>query len=114
MQTSINMSFQDLHSTSDVIMNSSRDNYHNYVLLLDNRSSLINTTGEWSDRNRIVCDEGFYLENNSQYTPLCNFWVSTYKFSTAEDVVFVTIMLAAVVSFVILFIMAVRVQRDTM
>ena len=114
MQTSINMSFQDLHSTSDVIMNSSRGIYHDYVLLLDNGSSLINTTGGWSDKNRIVCDEGFYLENNSQCTPLCNFWVSTYKFSTAEDVVFVTIMLMAVVSFVILFIMAVRFQRDTM
>ena len=86
-----------------------------YITYYVDNSSFLNTTGGWSDTTSI-CAEGFYLENNSQSTmctPLCNFWVSSSKLSTAEDVLFLIVMFVSVASSVVLFIVAVRFQRDT-
>ena len=78
----------------------------------------LNMTGVWSNGTQ-MCAEGFYLENDSDTmiavcTPLCNFWISASRFTTAEDVIFVISMFVAIVSSVILFIVALCFQRDTM
>ena len=64
-----------------------------------------------------TCAEGFYLENNSQTstcTPLCDIWISASEISAAQDVIFVISMFVAIVGSVILFILALGFQRDTM
>ena len=70
------------------------------------------TDGEYS----ITCAEGFYLENSSNITsqciPLCDFWAS--RASESAIVGFIIRMILAVVSSIIVFIMALGPQRDSM
>ena len=47
-------------------------------------------------------------------TPLCSFWVSSLELSLAEDVVFLLSMFTAIIVSVILLIVALWLQRDTM
>ena len=91
----------------------------NLLLTIDDLDigTCLNTTGVWTDTTR-VCAEGFYLENNSDTTstctPLCNFWISASEFSSVGDVIFVVSMFVSIVSSVILLIVALWLQRDTM
>lgn len=66
----------------------------------------------------ITCADGFYPKDNDQSiptcTPLCNFWVSALEFSAAEDVIFVISKFVGIFVSVILFIVAIWFQRDTM
>ena len=64
-----------------------------------------------------TCAEGFYPENDSEIiecTPLCNFWLSALELSAAEDVIVVISMLGAIAVSIVLFIVALWFQRDTM
>ena len=67
-----------------------------------------------------TCAEGFSYydpENDSEIivcTPLCNFWLSALEVSAAEDVIFVISMFEAIAVSIILFIVALWFQRDTM
>ena len=64
-----------------------------------------------------ICAEGFYLANDSQTlecAPLCDFWIPALEFSAAEDVIFVTSMFVAIVVSIILIVMALWLQRDSM
>ena len=60
-----------------------------------------------------TCAEGFYPENDSETivcTPICKFWLSALELSAAEDVS----MFEAIAMSIILFIVALWFQRDTM
>ena len=64
-----------------------------------------------------TCAEGFYPENDSEIivcTPLCNFWISALELSATEDVTYVISMFMAIAVSIILFIVALWFQRDTM
>ena len=64
-----------------------------------------------------TCAKGFYSENDSEIivcTPLCNFWISALELSAADDVIDVISILTAISVSIILFIVALWFQRDTM
>ena len=70
-----------------------------------------------TQNNTITCAEGFYPENDSETVvcaPLCNFWLSALELSAAEDVIIVISMFEAIAVSIILFIVALWFQRDTM
>ena len=90
-------------------------------MIVDNHTKVdsicLNTTGRLSntDEEYGVCAEGFYLENSSHATqciPLCDFWVSGSD--SSADVGFIISMILSIISSVIVFIVALGPQRDTM
>ena len=89
----------------------------NQVKDLNATSLCLNTTGGWSgtDSQEILCAEGFYLDNNSSpvCNPLCDFWVSGSG-TIARDVIILISQILSIISSVILLIVALWLQKDTL
>ena len=69
------------------------------------------------ENHTITCAEGFYLENSSGNSmtciPLCGYWVSTSR-NLGKAVVEVISLISAIVSSLIMVVLAFWLQRDTM
>ena len=98
-----------LFVTTDLV-----DNHANGSICLNTTERQFTTDGEFS----ITCAEGFYLDNSSDTTaqciPLCDFWASTSESSIYVTVGFIIRMILRFVPSVIIFVMALGPQRDTM
>ena len=87
-----------------------------YLTILDNLDT-IQCLKALTQNDTTICAEGFFPENDSQIivcTPLCNFWISALELSAAEDVIYVISWFEAIAVSIILFIVALWFQQDTM
>ena len=103
------------HSSSviDSLLPLILDNRANDSICLNTTERLSTTDGEYS----ITCAEGFYLDNSSdiaQCIPLCDFWASQTSDLPRSIVGFIIRMILRFVSSIIIFVMALGPQRDTM
>ena len=88
-----------------------------FLSSLDNLDTISQCLKTLTQNDTRTCAEGFYLENNSEIivcTPLCNFWMSASELPAADDVIDVISRLEAISVSIILFIVALWFQRDTM
>ena len=87
---------------------------------LTNVSAWTTTNLDWSEvgaNNTVSCAEGFYVDNSSSSTPVCEplcvYWLSTSR-SLAIIVTEVIGRAVTIVSSLIIFVLAFWPQRDTL
>ncbi len=91
--------------------------YDNYILDGENSTSLnmTNMISEVANRSAIICTEGYYLSSDNLCRPLCTLWVNPPGVGLDSDNIAVIVSaIIAVISSIIVIVLALTIQRSTM